>query len=473
MVAFNGFTGDGNSSTQYGADNYIEVQAYATPNAGGWLTDETGDGWVDIMDLSTNWADEEQGNIDTGSGTNYDEGLLMAYKLLEVKQQGWAEGEVRKQYVVFMSDGAPFQYNGVYSNYTSDEWNNWLLGNYDMTDASTENDIPNTVKNTEYYAGYAGGLGQDHCITEAIKGDPSQKYQIVTTTADTNGTTELETVNGLGATLYSIGYLLADNGQVTKETQDIVLENIASSSELYFDVTTAEELDNAFSNIASSVKMAATNAYFVDQMGDAFSIQMSSTITKFAGTDDETTITLNPAPQITVSTYNIYNKKDIGETINGIEVTQEMVGQRYGSANVVETVKFNDHGTEAYSSVEAYGIEAGKNIINDGVICASNFFYNTTSETKTITLANGDEYDLPAETFYWNIGTINETEFVLSYYVYLEGSAEGTAEAGTYNTNNYATLYYKNWLENDAYQDAQSPSLAWILSCRFCWKSCG
>ena len=483
IVCFNGFTGNGNSSTQYGADNYIEVQAYATPNAGGLLTDETGDGWVDIMDLSTNWANEDQGNIDTGSGTNYDEGLLLAYEQLAAKKASWANGEVREQFVVFMSDGAPFQYNGVYSNYTSTEWNNWLLGNYE-----TEDDIPDTVTNKEYYTGYAAGQGQDHRIAEAIKGDPDQTYQIVTTTADTNGKTQLQTVAGMGATMYTIGYLLADNGQVTNETQDIVLSNMASLEEYYFDVDTAEELDDAFSNIASAVLMAATNARFVDQMGDAFNLQLATK--SYNVVNGTTTTTKNLAPVIEVGTYEIYTKAEADASTTDT-ITSDMIGDRKSGFKLSEVVKFSVDGTKAYSNLidkdgdGTYGVtvnadgtytisDEDDNILGtDGIIRAKTFYYNTKptdvavegisipTGTTSAGLTSGSTNMLPSETFYWNIGTVYTEELAMRYYVYLDGSMEGTKEGGSYPTNEYAVLYYDNYLGNPAHKDTVSPVMAW------------
>ena len=488
IVCFNGFTGNGNSSTQYGSENYIEVQAYATPNAGGLLTDESGDGWVDIMDLSTNWADEDQGNIDTGSGTNYDEGLLLAYEQLAAKQASWKEGEVREQFVVFMSDGAPFQYNGVYSNYTSSEWNNWLLGNYE-----TEADIPSTVTNKKYYAGYAAGQGQNHRIAEAIKGNPETYYDIVTTTADTNGATQMESVPGMGATMYTIGYLLADNGQVTNETQDIVLENMASSSDLYFDVDTAEELDDAFANISSAVLMAATNARYVDQMGDDFNLQLETkTYTvvddnNTTDTSDDATETKTLAPVIEVGTYTIYTRLDY-EAGN---CTEDQIGDRTGLFNLTEVVKFSEDGTKAYSNLidvdgdGTYGVtvnsdgtytisDTDDNIIGtDGVIYAKSFVYNTSvtdvaveglnipTGTNSADLTTGSTNVLPSETFYWTIGTLYTQELAMRYYVYLEGSLEGTREAGSYPTNEYANLYHDNYLGNPSHKDTVSPVIAW------------
>ena len=448
IVAFNGFTGDGNSSDKYGPDDYIGDTAYATPNAGGWLTDKTGDGWVDVMDLSKTWATDNNGsNITTGSGTNYDEGLLMAYELLAAKKASWAAGETRKQYVIFMSDGAPFQYNGVYSNYTQSEWENWLLGNYINEDA-----IPNTVTNKSYYAGYAAGNGQDHRIAEAIKGDTNQNYTIVKTTADSNGSTYTESVPGMGATMYTIGYLLADNGQVTNETQDIVLKNMASSNDLYFDVDTVAELDTAFSQIATAVRMAAYNAYYVDQMGDDFNIQLTQTITR----SDGTSIDIGVAPTIEVKTYDIYTLEEANASATD-NITLDMVGDRKGSSQTLETVTFSTDGKQAFSN------GGTTNILVNGVIYANTFWYNTNATAVMIdTNADGvTDYELPSETFYWKIGTVSTKELALSYYVYLEGALEGTKEAGSYPTNEYAILYYDNYLGNPCEKPTTSPVMSW------------
>lgn len=453
IVAFNGFTGDGNSTTKYGEKNYIENQAFETPNQGGLLTDKNGDGWVDIMDLSTDWADEDKNNIKTGSGTNYDYGFWMAYNQLVKKQESWEAGETRQQFVVFMSDGAPFQYNGVYSNWKSPEWNNWLLGNY-----KTVNEIPDTVTNKEYYAGYAAGNGQDHCIAEAIKGDPQQEYQIITTTADTDGKTEIKTVNGLGATMYSIGYLLQDNGDVVTTTQQTVLRNIASADEYYRDVDSAEELDNAFKNIASAVLMSAYNAYYVDTMGEHYDIQLASTVTRSEGNK---VIELTERPAIEIREYEIwtraeYDAKEINDLNQiGTRKTNDDGTFKYKS---LEKVTFNDEGTKAYT-----GDDTTNNILIDGVICANTFWYNTKS-TSVMVDKDGDgvaEFELAPETFLWKIGTLTNSELAMTYFVYLDGTMEGQREAGSYATNESAILYYDNYLGNPCQKETVSPTLAW------------
>lgn len=453
IVAFNGFTGNGNSNTEYGAENYIEVKAYATPNEGGVLTNENGDGWVDIMALSTDWADKDKGNIKTGSGTNYDEGLLMAYNQLVKKQESWETGETRQQFVVFMSDGAPFQYNGVYSNYTSIEWNEWLLGNY-----KTNDDIPDTVTNKEYYVGYAGGNGQDHRIAEAIKGNPEENYQIITTTEDTNGKTEMTTVNGLGATMYSIGYLLKDNGKVLDETQNIVLKNIASADEYYYDVDSVEDLNNAFTNIASAVLMSAYNAYYVDTMGEHYDIQLASTVTR---SEDNKIFELTERPAIEIREYEIWTRAEY----DAKEITDlNQIGTRKTDSNgnfkykSLENVTFNDEGTQAYT-----GGDKTNNILIDGVICANTFWYNTNSKSVMVD-KDGDgvaEFELAPETFLWKIGTLTNSELAMTYFVYLDGTMEGQREAGSYATNESAILYYDNYLGNPCQKETVSPTLAW------------
>ena len=304
----------------------------------------------------------------------------------------------------------------------------------------------------------------------------------------------MESVPGMGATMYTIGYLLADNGQVTNATQDIVLANMASSSDLYFDVDTAEELDDAFSSISSAVLMSATNARFVDQMGDNFNLQLkTSTYTvvddnNTTDTSDDTTETKTLAPVIEIGTYTIYTRQDY-EARN---CTEKQIGDRTGSFNLTEVVKFSEDGTKAYSNLidvdgdGTYGVTVNSNngtytisdtddniIGTDGVIYAKSFVYNTSATDATVEglniptgtnsadLTTGSTNVLPSETFYWTIGTLYTQELAMRYYVYLEGSMEGTREAGSYPTNEYANLYYDNYLGNPSHKDTVSPVMAW------------
>lgn len=396
--------------------------------------------------------------------TNYDHAFMQTSdaitalkKQYETKHGITYEESGRSIYVLFMTDGAPSNYDGVYYNYKTgdraDVDSTWVNSNGDEVKYTMGNN------GSQYQAGpwyqYIAG-GEYDANTGTIPGNPLYWADQVYNTPGV-------------ADIFNIGFDL-DNGGFSSMTftEDDdrplakVLEKLVTGQTL--SVYSAEDssgLSQIYAELAAEIKQAATNAYFVDQMGDSFDLQRASTVTKFKGTSEQTTVTLDPAPQITVSTYKIYTKEQIGTSVDGVTVTADMLGKTYGDAAVVERVKFNDDGTEAYSIVN--NVESENIIDSNGVICAENFWYNTSASAVMIdTDKDGTtDYSLPSETFYWNIGTISNTKFVLSYYVYLTGSAEGDAEQGTYATNNYATLYYENWLGNDVEQDIDSPALAW------------
>lgn len=375
--------------------------------------------------------------IETSSGTNYDYAFDATYQLGKaILDRNKQDGEDRDLFVIFMSDGAPFQYNYFSSQSDAANWNNWLQGT-----------VTNTMWDNNAHNYFYNGPGNKHRMAEAIKGNPDAKYTVIRKdSTDNYGEQQYMTqLPGLGATMYSIGFCLEQDNQITVASMEYVLKNISSDpAKFYYKVNTADELSNAFASIGNEIAYAATNARFVDTMGADYDLQMaSSTYTLSDGTRD--TIT----PEITVQAYDIYTAAD------GVATSE--IGKRKGTSTVLETVTFNENGTEAYSDKKS------GNILVDGVICANTFWYNTTGSAVSID-TNGDgtnDYNLAPETFYWKMGTINQTELALSYYVYLTGSMEGTREAGSYPTNESATLHYTNWLGNEAKKDTVSPVLAW------------
>ena len=379
-------------------------------------------------------------SINTSSGTNYDYAFDATYQLGEaILAQNAQDGEERDLFVIFMSDGAPFQYNYFSSQSEAANWNNWLQGTY-----ASASDVPSDSEHKYFY----NGSGNKHRMAEAIKGDPNAMYTVIRKdSTDNYGRQQYMTqLPGLGATMYSIGFCLEQDKQITVASMEYVLKNISSDpTKFYYKVNTADELSSAFTAIGNEIAYAATNARFVDTMGDNYDLRMaSSTYTLSDGTTTDTI-----TPEITVQAYDIYTAAD--------GVAESEIGKRKGTSTVLETVTFNGDGTEAYSDKKS------GNILIDGVICANTFWYNTTGNTVSID-TNGDgtnDYDLAPETFYWKMGTINQTELALSYYVYLTGSMEGTRAAGSYPTNESATLYYTNWLGNEAKKDTVSPVLAW------------
>ena len=378
-----------------------------------------------FVDASSYNNDEKRStlvnSITTSSGTNYDQAFYNAYRLGQAITD--TNEEERDLYVVFMSDGAPFQYNGFSSQsgsngeHNAELWNNWLQG--------TRNDAASGSHSYFY-----NGDGNKNRWAEAIKGDTETKFTVIdkTSTEKFGAYQYMKQVNGLGAKMYSIGFCLADDGKITVATMENVLQKIATdTTNYYYNVNTAAGLNRAFTQIASDIKKAGYGAVFTDKMGSEYDLKLTPFDTK----DGSGTIN----PTITVSVYPLYKQSDVDAGI----IAKDKIGTRKSDTpSVVETVKFNNEGTEAYSSLKT------GNILSSDKINAVNF-----------------TYDLKNETFTWNVNDITEDEKVLTYYVYLTGSMEGTRSAGSYPTNESAVLNYKNYLDHDAHKDTVSPEMPW------------
>lgn len=469
IIDFNGYSTPVSGASLNNTNRYTSAsdlaKVFTGANAGEEIT-EVGLSAADFVDISDIDASATAGlfNSDTcKSGTNYDSALKNTYKLLSDKMN--SNTEDRDQFVIFLSDGAPFRYNG-YEHGVSDYdlWSMWLEGQWaDVDELSNANlnytNFPGS--HPEFYNGQVtvtNGTAQPHRTAEAIKGEVNKKYDVVVESAESTG--YIEKYNGLDAEIYSIGFGLADdtvsNTSVTVNTQKNVLDVLSSGSEYYYpDVQNAEELDDAFNQIVNDIRYAAQNAVFKDQMGSAFNLQMNPNIKDSSGN-----IRNNISTDITVTTYPVYTIDQVGTNVNGHTVTENDVGKTYGEGTLLERVTFT---AGANGSITANSNKKDGNILVDGVICANTFWYNTSNAIKMIDV-NGDEVaetPLDSETFYWNIGIINEKQFTLSYAVYLTGSMEGLVAEDSYDTNNYATLSYTNWLGNDASQSVPSPTMPW------------
>ena len=373
------------------------------------------------------------------SGTNYDYAFDAIYQMADaVNKYNAEQGKDRDLYVIFMSDGAPFQFNFTYGVSPCADWNNWLNG-------TMEPSMFGVDSNREYY-----NEEGKHWMAEAIKGKRTEKYKVIrkNDSRDVNGDGILY-INGLGATMYSIGMCMKDDNQIKMETMDGLIDRIGSTSDHVFHVSTAPMLQDAFDAIAGDIMNAVSNAAFIDTMGPEYDLKLGNHDYRLNGTD--TTFTDNV---IRVKQYEIwtYAEMELGQC------TAAQVGTRKATAPVtLEEVTFNADGSAAYSSV----IGSGTNILKNGVIYADKFWYNTTDQPVDITLKNGSKYSLAPETFYWNVGTISTNELALTYYVYLTGSMQGNRPAGSYPTNTDATLYYTNYIGNDCKLVAPIPEMVW------------
>ena len=496
IADFNGFYGDNHSEsgTPYDrdADDMMSDKITYTANSEaqvytGTRTLDEG-AFIPVEDLASSYT------LNYTSGTNYD------YAFDAIYQLGTAiKSEDRDLFVIFMSDGAAMQWNYYHAQGRSSLWNNWITG------AWTENQLDlNCTTHAYYYdeVDHDGdGMFNEHRMANAVKGDPNKTYEVIrkTNTLGTpTGETNMYMVPGLGATVFSISFDAKADTNVTEASMDKSIASLASdqtgSTQYYYKVTTATELDNAFGAIGSQIAYTASNARFVDQMGGSYSLQMKPSTYNVVNGNTTTSKTLEP--KIEIISYDIYTRQDY---LNGT-ITADKIGDRKGTYTILETVRFSADGSKAYSDqIDAdgdgikgwtestvnnktvYTYDAGDNILADGtkedylqgVIYAKTFLYNTniySVEVNGVSIPTGVNADgttrgntnvLPSETFYWKLGTVQTSELAMRYYVYLEGAMDGTKEAGSYPTNEFATLYYNNYLGNPCYKDTVSPTMAW------------
>ena len=408
IADFNGHSTNTNSSFAYEATNRFEYDnemssnlsycpgnVYTGPNAGTSNDQAEGKGhfnaaaFVPVSSLVGN--DFSSIQVETGRGTNYDAGLGYAYLLAKAKKaQNDANHDERDIVVIFMSDGAPHQFNFFVKAYWNGNNSSWQAANTNWRNFITGSgtSILYSESNSLYMN---GNNGNKHWYAEAIKGNSKSEYSIVDMSSDhhTAGTENVNiigddhmfNVNGLGAELYTIGFGLSEDDQIelTVDNQKKVLSRLSSGDGYSYSADSASELTEAFESIVGKVLTAAKYAYFEDTIGEAFELQTGD-----HGTNEQT---------IQVKRYTVVRKSDVGKTftIGGSLVTltadniDSYVGQRIDGIDpvVIETVNFNSDGSEAYSDQIGSGTT---NIIENDVIVAKYFRYNLSGFAKEITV---------------------------------------------------------------------------------------
>ena len=323
---------------------------------------------------------------------------------------------------------------------------------YQLKNANAKQNILDTIDRLDTNAGTDYDFafsGADDVLNHAL--DTREKYVVFMTdgapskynarTASSQGfdnyrdrvvnnqlTTAQELKNNYpGVKVFTIGFDMAEGSTVltggwgevyrfSAEQCRTVLQNLATDPSYYINADNGEALYAAFESIGSSLRKAGTEAVVTDEIGSAYTLQ--KTTSQGFGT----------TPVIEVKSYELDEN-----------------GSRTGEPTVIETVTFGNNGTTATSSVK------GRLAVdNNGSFDAQYFSYDVSGwgESKT-------------ETFTWNIGDINDTEIVLSYYVYLKGSMEGDRGDGIYPTNESAVLDYVNYLGHDAQRTFERPVLPW------------
>lgn len=339
--------------------------------------------------------------------TNYDYAFAQANAAVNELKQKYTggvqayEASGRETVVVFMTDGAPSHYN-----------NNRLNG--------SRKDYQYDTKTVYESVGAYNGDGEDSAGTwlEFI----------------TKPNTYAQTLNGNINDFYAVGFDLNHGGfgdfSWTQEELKPVLEGLAGENSV--EVELAENgtaLQEFYKSLATQIKYAGTNAQVTDTVDSNFTLQTTS-----FGTDTQT------PSAITVTAYDLYTKAETSDN--------SLIGTRKGTSTTLETVTFNENGTEAYSDQ----LGTNNNIMTtdaDGSVTIAAQYFTYTKDAAGV------------EKFVWNIGDITDKEVALSYYAYLKGSMEGTCEEGVYYTNESATLEYVDINGKYATKEFPKPNVNW------------
>ncbi len=404
-------------------DRYKENYKSITEQSPNYTTHEsstedriiTGDGTPEGAFMTLNESETLIAQIDSLAynstpGTNYDYGLQEAYKILEHAKND--PNSNKMQYVVFMSDGEPYVYNRVQVEYGNDDPDGvseaWLRGDEDHSILASYLADTTTYPATQYF-----NTRGDNWYAEIIKTPEGQTLSDMPQVDYYSGYR-----TGLGATMFTIGYGAGEPGSLTCD----VLTTMASTEDNYY--YASGNLQEAYDSILKKIIFAANNAVVTDKMGENFQLQFAPSLTLDNGM---ATITFDPAPYIEIGSW----KLNSDGTRNEYTVIEKITFQTDSNGKL----------TAAYS-----------NLLGD-----KNIYDSSTNKI----VGSKVTYDITNETFSWNIGDITRDEITLKYYAYLEGSAEGEREGGTFATNEYAYVDYVNYRGTQCHQVFPVPTIGW------------
>lgn len=380
--------------------------------------------------------------------TNYDHAFMQTADAITALKSAYKakngteyDASGRQIYVLFMTDGAPSNYDGVYYNYkTGDRADvncTWVKSSGEEVTYTMGNNRAQYGEDAWYQ--YIAG-GTYNSTTDTIPGNSLYwADQVYNTTSVAN--------------IYNIGFDL-DNGGFSSMTftqadgrpLSKVLENLVTDQTLeIFSADDEDGLTQIYSDLATKIRYAGTSANVADIVDSEFDLQLTQTTGSTGATVNGN---LGFKPTITIMAYDLWTKEETSDaTLIGTRKTNED-----GSyvCTVIETVSFSDDGTKAYSNLVENGT---RNIMStaseDGTVTIEAHYFTYTKTSDSV------------ESFKWNIGNITDKEIALSYYAYLTGSLEGERPKGLYYTNEEATLEYIDINGDHATQVFPIPAVAW------------
>lgn len=469
------------------------------------------------------------------SGTNYDYAFDAIYQLGHSIKEANGEDE-RDLYVIFMSDGAPNQYNyfnAIGGDKTTDgskNWDYWLTGTADKYNGGLA--ALTSSNNHDYY--YDEETGNQHRMANAIRGNPGTRYEVIRKSTDgmagktldgkenlliSTGETNMYTLPGLGAKMYSVAFDISNDGAIDKTSVEHVLKNIPTggpdSLDYYLEADKPGALVAAFGKIAGEIVEAAKDVRVTDKMDSHFTMVFDAPNTTVDGhvpEGQEFYIEFKEYPLKAVTQNGVVTDY-LRDTDNATSKIKVYLGINDGktyyaataanskaNANKFATPVFNTNpvGTRRYWTADAaqgdsgvsvkgadgntyYFISTGKGSHN--MVSGAYAFGNITTtditdsdgQNKTITNSTSTDliiatpyfvYNADTKLLVWTAEKLTTTELVMTYFLYLDKSGgysgmDGETLSGAYNTNEFAVMNYTNFKEHECEVEFPKPQITW------------
>ncbi len=364
-------------------------------------------------------------------GSNYDYGFWQASKAVDsIKAAYYAQTGNKTQYdqsgreliVVFLTDGLPSTYNGVTALSSSGASTSGYAGNGDYVAGTTKLSTAYVNTATSCPSGMSyNDVWLKHVADVPANTQAAALYQKI----------QAMQVIGIDLENSKMPYMSAEASTISG-WENTLLSKMVSGATL---TPMEPELDAEWKAIQEAAlyrgSEAARHALVTDQIGAAYDLQTASK-------------TGLSTPKIVVTRYDVWTD---GQTSDS-----KLLGTRNGSGTVLETITFNTAGTAAYSSVidERNGTKTNIMVQYGGKTYIRGEYVSYEKDNST-----------SAETFTWNIDTIDDEEYTLSYDLYLIGAQEGSTAHGVYPTNGSASISYLDCNDQSTTKAYTSPELVW------------
>lgn len=359
-------------------------------------------------------------------GTEYDQSLQKCYELLrDTKADG------NKQFCVFMSDGIPNVYR--YGAGTNDKTTSSSAMANLFTPTSGTNGSRYTSRGSSYKYEYWSSLMKQDDVTVFSVG-----LGLYGTNSSLNGATEAECERVSNMLLNDI------SGPAGETAAQRDTGNAVSKLNSYFfsvaDENAATQMGDVFGVISQKILEAAKDVVVEDKIDNNFTVNFS--------------LPENVTADATNGRNEFY--------IQAVEYQLDENKERTGNPAVLENFTFNGDGTLKSHTVDGVACTSCSHVtFTDGKVTKiDGTYFDYSSENKTV-----DGEAVTEEFLHWNADKLSTTELALQYFVYLDKSAgydpADQVEAGTYFTNEYATLTYDNYKGNRVQQYFPIPQMTW------------